>query len=258
MIDGCMVEAGQIEHFHRLGFFLLANPFGVEQMQALDKRQRQVEFEWVARDFPEGFNRGACQFLMMGEALLRLVERPDVVDMARHLLDCDEVHVGACGLGDAGKIVSAGKPRHQVHWHADGEPDSKQVSLRTALDRHGPDNGPLRVLPGSQLRPRAEITEEMRQLELATGQHDEEPEQYFAAHPHEVALHLDPRWTLVWTPSAWHATGVKTAAGPRRAMAWNYFPAGGLRRDVAAMKHIYAEQWRDWSVERRRLWGLVD
>ena len=103
-----------------------------------------------------------------------------------------------------------------------------------------------------------EVEEELRQVELATGTHDREPERFNARHPHEVEVLLDPRWTLVWTPSTWHATGVKTAAAPRRAMAWNYFPAGGRRRDVEALKYLYAEEWEGWALERQRLWGLVD
>lgn len=248
----------QVAHFHRRGFLLVPNPFGDESMRTVDARQREIEPEWERRAFPEGTNRGACQFLMVGEVLLQMAERPEIIDVARLLLGCEEVHVGACGLGDAAKTVSQGQARHQVHWHADGGPEVKQVSLRTALDRHGPDNAPLRVLPGSHVRSRDEVEEELRQVELATGTHDREPERFNARHPHEVEVLLDPRWTLVWTPSTWHATGVKTAAAPRRAMAWNYFPAGGRRRDVEALKYLYAEEWEGWALERQRLWGLVD
>ena len=141
--------AAQAAHFRRRGFFFIANPFGRERMAAIDARQRAVEPEWEQRAFPDGCNRGACQFLMLGELGLELVERPELVALARQLLACDEVHIGACGLGDAGKTVSEGKQQHQVHWHADGHPDVAQVSLRTALDRHGANNGPLRVLPGA-------------------------------------------------------------------------------------------------------------
>ena len=78
----------------------------------------------------------------------------------------------------------------------------------------------------------------------------------FTRHPAEVEVVLDPRWTLVWTPSCWHATGVKSAAGPRRAMAWNFYPAGGRKRDLEALKHIHAGAWEKWSAERKTLWGL--
>ena len=250
--------AAQAAHFHRRGFFFITNPFGRERMTAIDVRQRAVEPEWEGRIFPYGCNRGACQFLMLGELGLELVEQPELVALARQLLACDEVHIGACGLGDAGKTVSSGKHKHQVHWHADGNPDVAQVSLRTALDQHGAKNGPLRVLPGSHLRQREEVQEELRQIELATGEFAAEPTDYFAAHPEEVAIKLDPRWTLVWTPSAWHATGVKTAPGPRRAMAWNYFPSGGRKRDIEALKYFFADEWEGWSEQRQRLWGLVD
>lgn len=247
----------QIEHFHRNGFFFLRNPLTDEAMREIDRRQRAVEPTWLHADWAAGFNPGACQFFMVGEPLLQAVEHPDLVKLARRILGCDEVHVGACGLGDASKIVSAdGRLQQQVHWHADGGPAVEQVSVRTALDRHAPANAPLRVLPGTHARPSAEVEEELRQLEIATGQYGEMPEYLFAKHPREVEVILDPRWSLVWTPSCWHATGVKTAAGPRRAMAWNYFPPGGRKRDADALKHVI-ETWADWSDERKRLWGLA-
>ena len=248
----------RIEHFHRNGFFFIPNPLGVENMCQLEKRQRQVEPEWEKSVWPRGFNKMACQFFLLGEVVLQLVEQPTLVDLARRLLDCREVHVGACGVGDASRILAEdGRPQRQVHWHTDGAPAVKQVSLRTALDRHDAENGPLRVLPGSHLRPNEEVEEELLQVELATGQHDEHPKLFFASHPHEVEIKLDPRWTLVWTPSCWHATGVKTAPGPRRAIGWNYFPAGGRKRDVEALKHIFADEWESWTLERKDLWGLA-
>lgn len=253
---GLTISDEQIAHFGRQGFFLVPNPLGEAGMREVDNRQRDIAPEWEATEFPDGFNRGACQFLMVGEPLFTFAETPAILAAARRILGTDEIHIGACGLGDASKTVSAdGRAQVQVHWHADGGPDVQQVSLRTALDRHDASNAPLRVLPGSQHRPRDEVAQELLQLELATGQHDEAPDHCFARHPHEVEVVLDPRWTLVWTPSCWHATGVKRAAGPRRAMAWNYFPAGGRRRDVEALKHIVPD-WEDWTDERRRLWGL--
>ncbi len=248
----------QIRHFQRCGFALVANPLSSAEMAIIDARQRALEPEWERADIPDHFNRSACQFLMMGELLLRQVERPQLLGWARTLLGCEDIRIGACGLGDASKIISSdGRPQRQVHWHADGGPDVAQVALRTALDRHGPDNGPLRVLPGSMSRLGEDVREELRQLELAGGACDGEPKLLFARHPHEVEVHLDPRWTLVWNPSTWHATGVKTAEGRRRAMSWNYVPAGGRKRDSEALKFLMP-QWSHWSEERQRLWGLVD
>ena len=247
----------QIEHFHRQGFFFIPNPLDDGAMYEIDRRERAVEPTWLKTDWRAGFNPGACRFFLVGEPLLQAVEHPDLVNLAQRILGCGDVHVGACGLGDASKIASAdGRLQQRVHWHADGGPEVGQVSVRTALDRHDPSNAPLRVLPGTHARPHEEVAEELRQIEIATGQHDEMPELFFAKHPCEVEIVLDPRWSLVWTPSCWHATGVKTAAGPRRAMAWNYFPPGGRKRDADALKHVI-ENWEDWSDARKRLWGLI-
>lgn len=248
----------QQNHFHQNGFFLIPNPFGAETMLEVERLQRTNQPKWEATDWPEGHNIGACQFLMMKDQALELVEKPEALAIARRLLGTDDIHIGACGMGDASKTVSRdGRAKIQVHWHSDGGPDVKQVSFRTALDRHDPSNGPLRVLPGTHLRPKDEVLEELRQIEIATGTHNEPPDLCFARHPAEVEVRLDPRWTLVWTPSCWHATGEKTAAGPRRAMAWNYYPADGRTRDLEALKRIFDGEWEAWSDDRKRLWGIV-
>lgn len=249
----------QIDHFHRMGFLLVPNPVPEQEIAEIDALQRAVEPEWEAAHLPEQFNIGACQFLMMGERLLRQAERPELLEWARALLQCEEIHIGACGLGDASKIVASdGRPQRQVHWHADGGPNVAQVAVRTALDKHGPENGPLRILPGSMNRPNEDVREELRQIELASSRWDRPPDLFFARHPSEVEVHLDPRCSLVWNPSTWHATGVKVSAGRRRAMSWNYFPAGGRRRDSEAVKHFFANTWRQWTAERQHLWGLID
>ena len=244
------ITDAQLAHFERNGFFFVPNPLGAEGVREVDARQQEVEPVWARTEFP-GCNRLACQFLMIGEPLLRMVESPILLEAARRILGAEDLHVGACGIGDA----SEGRTIRQVYWHSDGGPDVRQVSFRTALDRHDASNAPLRVLPGSQHRARDEVEAELMQLELATGNHEEPPEHCYARHPQEVEVVLDPRWTLIWTPSCWHATGLKTGAGPRRAMGWNYFPPGGRKRDVKAVMQLYPE-WEDWPEERRRLWGL--
>ncbi|MCZ6676836.1 MAG: phytanoyl-CoA dioxygenase family protein [Candidatus Poribacteria bacterium] len=252
------ITATQVNHFRTHGFFFIPNPFGEARMREMERLAAENEEQWATTDWPNGFNRLACQFFMIGEPILRMVEQPQLIEAAKRLLECDRVHVGACGLGDASKIICPDSRQRQVHWHADGGPEVQQVSFRTALDRHDPTNAPLRILPGSHRRSREEVWEELIQLEIATGQHDVLPEKAYVKHPAEVEVVLDPRWMLVWTPSCWHATGVKTAAGPRRAMGWNYFPAGGRKRDLRAMRYIFAEEWESWGAERKRLWGLLD
>ena len=183
-------------------------------MREVDRRQRDRATQWQQTQWPEGFNRLACQFLMLGETALQLVEKPELVEAACHLLECDRVHVGACGLGDASSAISEdGRPWRQVHWHADGGPEVRQVSLRTALDRHDAGNAPLRVLPGTHLRPKAEVAQELMEIELASDS--------------------------------------------RRAMSWNYYPAGGRTRDLEALKHIFAHTWEAWPDSRKQLWGLA-
>ena len=246
----------ELQHFEVNGFFFVPNPFGEEGMRQLDRITQDTAAEWEATDWPRGFNRMACKFLMLGEPILEFVERPQFLEAGRKLLGCDEIHVGACGSGDATTMIGDGRPVRQIEWHADGGPDVHQVAFRTAFDRHDASNAPLRVLPGSQKRQKDEVQCELMQLELATGRHDVKPELCFAEHPSETEVVLDPRFTLVWTPSCWHATGIKTAAGPRRAFGWNYFPKGGRKRDTEAVKHIFNGEWQEWTKERKQLWGI--
>ena len=170
------VTTAQVDHFHTHGFFFVPNPFGEERMREIDQIAVENEEKWANTDWPTGLNKLACQFLTMGEPILQIVEQPQLVETAKRLLDCEQVHVGACGLGDALRVISESQGLHrQVYWHADGGPDVKQVSFRTGLDRHDPTNAPLRILPGSHLRAKEEIWEELLQLEIATGQHDLSP-----------------------------------------------------------------------------------
>jgi len=253
------ISEAQINHFNVHGFFFIPNPFGEDGMRELERIAHEIHEEWKETEWPKEFNRLACQFLMLGEPILRFVEQPEFVEAGRKILGCDEIHVGACGHGDALSVIAEDdRAVPQVQWHVDGGPDVKTVAFRTAFDRHDPTNAPLRVLPGSHLRDRAEVQEELTQLELATGQYNSPPEMHFAKHPHEVEVILDPRMTLVWTPSTWHATGVKTAAGPRRAFGWNYSPKGGRKRDTETVKYMFNKELEGWTDERKRLWGIEE
>ncbi|MBB14098.1 hypothetical protein CMK22_02445 [Candidatus Poribacteria bacterium] len=59
-------------------------------------------------------------------------------------------------------------------------------------------------------------------------------------------------------PSCWHATGIKPSTGLRRSIGWNYFPRGNRKRDAAAVKHIFNNQWESWPLQRQKRWGLLD
>jgi hypothetical protein len=252
------ISDAQIRQFNANGFFLTPNPLSRDEVTRIDRLDQDQHADWAARDWPPGVNKMACRFLMLGEAVLRLVERPAFIDAAKRILECDEVRAIACGAGDAHEVSPLHRGLPQIQWHSDGVPGAKQLAMRNAIDRHDESRGPLRVLPGSHHRDREEVAQELLQLELATGEHDAEPDKCFVRHPHEAQVILDPRWTLVWTPSCWHATGANRSGASRRTFGWNYGPAGSKCRDVAAVKHVHADQWRTWPEARQRLWGLLD
>jgi hypothetical protein len=252
------ITDAQIRQFETNGFFLTPNPLSRDEMRQVDQRQQDVQDDWASRDWPAGVNKMAGRFLMLGELVMAMAERPAFLDVARRVFDCEHVRVIACGAGDAHEVSPLHQGLPQIQWHCDGVPGAKQLAIRTAIDRHDETRGPLRVLPGSHHRDRDDVATELQQLELATGAHDHEPQKCFARHPDELQIILDPRWTLLWTPSCWHATGPNRSGAPRRAFGWNYGPAGAQCRDVAAVKHVYADQWQSWPEARQRLWGLLD
>ena len=97
-----MLTDTQVSHFHTHGFILIKNPFGEKCMQQIDQadNSNQEKNSWS-----KDFNELACQFLSFGELVLEMVEQPKLIEMAKQLLDCDQVHIGACGFGDALRIV---------------------------------------------------------------------------------------------------------------------------------------------------------
>lgn len=253
-----MLTPTQVSEFEERGFVFLPGLFDAETIHVIDERQRVIEPAWEANEWPEGCNSSAGRFFMMDEPMLKLVERLDIVAIAQQLLDCEDIHVGACEFGDSiEKAQAEGQSLRQIFWHADGDPDVPSVSFRTALDRHGPGNAPLRVLPGSHLRPRGDVRAEMEENECRVTSCADAPELLVATHPDEREIELDRRFSMVWTPCTWHATGLKLSSGRRRAMGWNYYPPQGRKRDLDALKHVLGENWNDWTPARKKLWGLV-
>jgi hypothetical protein len=239
-----------------------------------------------------------------GEELFSIFEQPQTTSLAMALLGLDDeagpqsassrpqLVIEAVGLGDALSLdemqvaapseqstppgAAAGAAYAQLHWHSDSP---SKLSFRTAIDPQGPatPNAALRLLPGSHLRPRAEVEAELAAL------HPPEPpppppppareKVCYAAHPQEVLVGLDASRTLVWNPSTWHATerqpqhsGRRTpaAAQPgaparsRRALSWNYGVRGVSRaRDAEAVRCVFSEgEWRAWPEARQKLWGV--
>ena len=73
------ISDDQLAHFERNGFFLIPNPLGAQGVREVDSRQQEVEPEWERTEFPSGCNQLACLFLMIGESVLQMVERHDLV-----------------------------------------------------------------------------------------------------------------------------------------------------------------------------------
>jgi ectoine hydroxylase-related dioxygenase (phytanoyl-CoA dioxygenase family) len=244
----------QIHHFHSKGFILIPNPLGDEVMNELTKIQKLIEPEWEKLSFPPGVNDLACQMLMGGEPVLRMVENESLLSHAKQIMDCDRVEVAAFGMGQTIKTV--GKDKNQVAWHADDFGSVKQVAVRIAIDPHEGENAPLRMIPSSHLREREEVHEELLELELAGAPNQIPPEKLYVHHPQETSINLDPRLALLWTPNCWHSTHQKTSAGPRRVITWHYFAPGFSNPFQNAVLHMLEGEWQNWPQARQELWGL--
>lgn len=247
-----MITDQQIEQFREQGYFLIPNPLSPRRMDEISRLERAQHDAWQARNWTDGVNILACKLLMLGEPVLSIIERTDLLDSARRLLGCDDVRVIACGAGDTHEVSPKLHGVGQIPWHSDGEPSCHMVSFRVALDVHDQQRGPLRVLPGSHRRPRA-------QIEALLPARDNDHGAYGRIEG-EVEVELSPGDMLMWTPVCWHATGPNHARAVRRAMGWNYAPADADApcRDVKAVKQVYEGQWESWPATRRRLWGLID
>jgi ectoine hydroxylase-related dioxygenase (phytanoyl-CoA dioxygenase family) len=249
-----ILNAVQIEHFHSRGFLVIPNPTDEKTMAELDRLQREIEPAWEKMDFPEGVHPLACQMLMAGEPVLKMVEDPILIDLATEILGVESVVISAFGMGDTASTV--GGERKQVAWHADAFGGVDQVAIRIGLDRHDGDNAPLRILPGSHKWPYERVQEELFEIEMASCPDVVPPELFYARHPQEIEVKLDPRIMLMWTPNTWHATGKKTSTSLRRAMTWHYFAPGNGNPFQNAVLHVLDGVWQEWSEERKRLWGL--
>ena len=100
------ISDDQLAHFERNGFFFIPNPLGEQGVRLVDSRQQEVEPEWERSEFPAGCNRLACLFLMIGEPVLQMVERPEIVEAARRILGVEK---GARGRLRHWRCLEGGK-----------------------------------------------------------------------------------------------------------------------------------------------------
>ena len=246
-----------VDHFHQQGFFFMPCPFDAKIMKRFRELVNETEEQFQNTDWSENKSALTCRFFMLSEITLELAEDVRLVSLAERLLGVDQVHVGTCGVGDGASPMFPGRDGDKgLYWHADGSPDIKQVSIRIAIDRHGIDEGGLRILPGSHLLPLDRVKEELVQLELASGEHDAIPTRLHCTHPNETPIMMDPRWTLVWSPSCWHGTTPNLNGKQRRTICWNYFPPGGRATCKQSVQYALGDAWQDWSDARKGFWGM--
>lgn len=73
------ITTAQVNHFQTHGFFFMSNPFGEERMREIEQITMENAEKWESTDWPNRLNKLACQFLMVGEPILQIVEQPQLV-----------------------------------------------------------------------------------------------------------------------------------------------------------------------------------
>jgi len=136
-----------VRRYARDGFAILR---GVLDPHLVDEARRHVA--WLCRRYPDLRPEHLHHPLMRDDAFwVRLVTDPRLLDIARAVLGPDL----ACFT--AHYICKPPYDGHAVLWHQDGAywnlTPMNALTVWVAIDRSGPDNGCLRMLPGSHRLP---------------------------------------------------------------------------------------------------------
>jgi ectoine hydroxylase-related dioxygenase (phytanoyl-CoA dioxygenase family) len=259
------VCSATIEEFRERGFVVVGSPLTDDTLQSLRDQHDAIAPRWAATDWPDDVHKLASQFCLMGEVAFRLPEQPALLEAARHILNVDEVFVGACAAGDTVVAESVdGRPVTSLQWHAApgrGGPTGaryEQVAFRFPMDVHDKSNGGLHLIPGSHRSDKATAEQAVRAEVARSADFFEWNGLFFGTHPNQTVLYPKPGEMIIWTPDVWHCTGANPEHRPRRSITWIYFPKNGRFRDHGTLRHVLGEEeLGGWSPERRRLWGLA-
>lgn len=153
-------------------------------------------------------------------AVLELLEHPQLLSIVSALYGSNDYRVLLANFNNRTPDV---KP--MINWHTDyseeERPLGRRVEIAWYLTDTSPENGCLRVIPGSHTPPRDKTRRELEKVAETTGALWRSHQ---VRHPHEVELPLGPGKLLIRDGFIWHCTFKNTTQDNRLLYAWSYCP----------------------------------
>jgi phytanoyl-CoA hydroxylase len=222
-----------VDFFHRNGYLAVRNAFTcaeVDDMQnglmdlikGKNPEFKGVQFEISYKDRLHTLTdderwdavRKLQYFMGYDHRLTRLAEHPKILDiMARIIGEEPALYSHQAILKPP--LVGREKPWHQDHAYFNLPMSTTIVSMWISLDKATPENGCMRVIPGTHLQgPRVHF--KRRDWQICDTH---------VVRNHVVAVPLEPGGCLIWSGMIHHGTPANTTPHRRRALQFHYFPA---------------------------------
>lgn len=199
-------DQGQLEEYQSRGYVIVDCPFPAELtwdcLAAVDK----VAIDPALNDTdgkanhytlaPQVADSYWCD-LDHSLAFLRIELHAQIVELARQLAGCEDVYFRNGGINELAPGLS-------FVWHRDAE--DEYVEFMHYFSGSSPENGCLRVIPGSHIGPADELVAEVEKRRRARGDEGPDRRQSDVELPGEVSLCLEPQQLLVRSSRIFHAT----------------------------------------------------
>lgn len=152
------------------------------------------------------------------EVVLSLLEDPTLLSMVSDLFGSDDYRLLLATFNNRTPGI---KP--MINWHTDYQEDQRwqgpRVEVAWYLTPTTPENGCLRVIPGSH---RSSAEEIRRELALQGQKQNKAWRSYEVHHPDEIDVPLRPNQLLIRDGFIWHCTHMNKTQDIRYLYAWSY------------------------------------
>lgn len=215
-----MLTREQLEHFLDNGYVVIDCPFRVAERDHLMA---------LARDNLDLSNADGVRVSRLDprytvgdthERTLALLEHPDVLAAVEQIYSSTEFRVLLANWANRTPGI-----KHLIHWHTDYQEPARHLGPRVEVSWYltptTPQNGCLRLVPGSQRSP---TNRTVRELALAAREQDTYWRSCHTRHPREIALPLGPEQLLLRDGFVWHCSYENTTDAIRYMYGWSYAP----------------------------------
>lgn len=256
MSDLSDLSGDHVEHYRRLGYAVVRGVFGAQDVRALAATFDRVYRRGLA--YPRSYRDGNVLFRIAEDPALgrivRFVQWPSYFDeiLARYRTDPRLLAIVAPLIGrDLKQIIN------QMHWKPPGaeriefgyhqdihfrrpaqayrDPETSYVQTMIAVDPHGPENGAVRVYPGSHAMGALSFPERGPIMDADLSEADLRA---LGLDPGKlVDLALAPGDVALWHLNTIHGSGPNTSAVDRRAYINGYVTAANCDRGEWAFRN---------------------